>query len=397
MVMNKINMFTTGVTVDDNAMKQINNVASMPFVKSVAVMPDAHWGMGATVGSVIGQEGVIIPAAVGVDIGCGMQAVKTSLNAKCLPDSLFNLRCEIEKMVPHGRSNDGGSRDVGAWGNIPDVVERHWVGYLEDGFNRISDKHKKIKKCNSYKHLGTLGTGNHFIEICLDKDENVWVMLHSGSRGVGNRIGTYFIEKAKEEMKRWYVNVPDIDLSYLPHGSKYFDDYISAVNWAQKYAHINRNIMMFNTISAMQTILNRSFDFDLMAVDCHHNYVSLEKHFGKNLYVTRKGAVSAKEGELGIIPGSMGAKSFIVKGKGCKSSMNSCSHGAGRVLSRKQAKEMFTKEDLINQTAGVECRKDESVIDEIPSAYKEIDAVMAAQNDLVEVVYELRQILCVKG
>lgn len=393
----KINRFTEGVFLEDSAIDQINNVANMPFVETIAVMPDAHWGCGATVGSVISQYKAIIPAAVGVDIGCGMTAIKTSLKSNDLPDCLHKLRCEIEKNVPYGRTNNGQSGDAGAWGDIPEDCIQSWLS-MKDSFDAITDKHEKIKKCNNVVHLGTLGTGNHFIEICLDLNNNVWVMLHSGSRGVGNRIGSYFIEKAKLDMKRWHINLPDINLAYIPEGSFYFQDYIEAVKWAQSYAKENRRIMMNRVLNSIIKITGKKNIYCTEeAIDCHHNYVSLESHFGKNVYVTRKGAVRARKGDLGIIPGSMGDKSFIVKGKGNKLSLNSCSHGAGRIMSRTEARKRFTADDVASQTHGVECRKDHSVVDEIPSAYKNIDDVMKAQDSLVEIVTELKQILCVKG
>lgn len=388
--------------IEEEARKQLLNLSTLPFINShIAVMPDCHSGKGSTVGSVIPTLNCIIPAAVGVDLNCGMMAVKTSLTANDLPDNLFSLRCEIERNVPHGRTNDGGVGDRGAWRDIPETVLKYNPGLIStlgDKLAEISHKHPKINSNRWIYHLGTLGTGNHFIEICLDTNNDVWVMLHSGSRGIGNKIGSYFISKAKEEMSRWYIHLPDKDLAYLPENSKYFYDYINALHWAGEYATLNRELMMDAVIRSMRTILPLSFDADVMAVNCHHNYVSIERHFGKNCYVTRKGAVSANKDELGIIPGSMGAKSFIVKGKGNRETFHSCSHGAGRRMSRTKAREVFTVDDHILATNGIECRKDESVLDETPLAYKNIDDVMAAQMpDTVEIVYTLRQILCVKG
>jgi len=247
------------------------------------------------------------------------------------------------------------------------------------------------------RHLGTLGTGNHFIEVCLDEAGAVWVMLHSGSRGVGGRIGSHFIELAKLEMERWFIHLPDRDLAYLSEGSQYFNDYIEVVGWAQDFALVNRQLMMEATLGAISTALGRPVKTGATAVNCHHNYVSREHHFGKNVLVTRKGAVRAREGDLGIIPGSMGARSYIVRGKGNPDSFHSCSHGAGRAMSRTEAKKRFTLEEHAAATAGVECRKDSEVIDETPAAYKDIDAVMAAQVDLVDVVHTLKQVVCVKG
>lgn len=387
--------------VEEEAKKQLLNLSQLPFINShIAVMPDCHAGKGSTVGSVISTIDCIIPAAVGVDLNCGMMAVKTSLTANDLPDDLFSLRCEIERNVPHGRTNDGKEGDQGAWQwqNLPiSILHNARVDFLRDGLKNITEKHPKINSQRWMLHLGTLGTGNHFIEICLDTNNDVWIMLHSGSRGIGNKIGSYFISKAKEEMEKWYIHLPDKDLSYLPENSKYFYDYIKALNWAGHYATLNRELMMQAVISSMNKVLNKNFKTDLMAVNCHHNYVSIERHFGKDCYVTRKGAVSAKKDELGIIPGSMGAKSFIVKGKGNRETFHSCSHGAGRIMSRTKAKEVFTLKDHIQSTHGVECRKDIDVIDETPKAYKNIEDVMAAQTDSIEILYTLKQILCVKG
>jgi len=392
-----IKMWTRGVPVEDAAMQQLRNVAALPFIHShVAAMPDVHWGYGATVGSVIATKGAIIPAAVGVDIGCGMMAVRTSLRADQLPDNLGGLRSAIEEAVPHGRTDNGGANDRGAWGNIPSTIALKWADTLAARYKSIVEKHPKALARNNDRHLGTLGTGNHFIEVCLDESNQVWAMLHSGSRGCGNRIGTYFIERAKEDMRRWFINLPDADLAYFPQGSELFDDYVEAVHWAQEYALKNRRIMMKEVLDTMAAELP-PFTVTDMAVNCHHNYVEIENHFGANVLVTRKGAVRAREGDLGIIPGSMGARSFIVRGKGNPQSFNSCSHGAGRIMSRTEAKRKFTLADHEKATAGVECRKDESVLDETPGAYKDIDTVMAAQDDLVEVVHTLKQIVCVKG
>ncbi len=393
-----IKAWINGVAIEDEARAQLENIASLPFIhKWLAVMPDVHLGKGATVGSVVPTVDAIIPAAVGVDIGCGMMAVQTSLTAEDLPDNLRALRHAIEAAVPHGRSDRGGARDKGAWGRVPKEQEQAWLG-LDSVFTEIADKHPKIAKSNHVKHLGTLGTGNHFIELCLDEADRVWIMLHSGSRGVGNRIGSYFIEKAKEEMRRFHVNLPDKDLSYLPEGSRYFDDYVQAVEWAQRFAMTNRELMMAAVLRALRGLACLpGFDSDLMAVNCHHNYVSREHHYGKNVFVTRKGAVRARLGDLGIIPGSMGTRSYIVRGKGNDESFHSCSHGAGRVMSRTAAKKRFTVEDHVRATEGVECRKDAEVVDETPMAYKNIDDVMEAQRDLVEVVHTLKQVVCVKG
>jgi tRNA-splicing ligase RtcB (3'-phosphate/5'-hydroxy nucleic acid ligase) len=367
-----IKAWTQGVPIEDSALKQLRNVASLPFIhKHVAVMPDVHWGMGATVGSVIPTYKAIIPAAVGVDIGCGMMAVRTSIRAEHLPDNLFGIRSDIEAAVPHGRTDNGGRNDKGAWQvEPPAIAAEKWAG-LKDGYDDIVARNPKAAHQRGYGHLGTLGTGNHFVELCLDEAGDV-------------------------EMRRWFINLPDEDLAYFAEGSEGFNDYVRAVAWAQKYARANREVMMDQVLG----VLKKAFP-DLTvtehAVNCHHNYVSREKHFGKDVYLTRKGAVSAKAGELGIIPGSMGAKSFIVRGKGNPDSFHSCSHGAGRMMSRTEAKRRFTVEDHARATEGVECRKDEGVIDETPAAYKPIEAVMEAQKDLVEIVHTLKQVVCVKG
>lgn len=394
-----IKSWTRGVPVEAEALKQLQNIASMPFIyKWLAVMPDVHTGKGATIGSVLATHKAIIPAAVGVDIGCGMMAVQTSLNARDLPDSLREVRTAIEAAVPHGREVTRGGRDKGSWGNPPEGQLKAWTEKLGARFQTIVDKHPSVGQSNNLKHLGTLGTGNHFIEICLDETEQVWVMLHSGSRGVGNRIGSYFIELAKKEMKKHFINLPDQNLAYLPEGTRHFDDYVEAVEWAQDFALENRQLMMQQVLHALRKLGTLpEFSAERMAVNCHHNYVAREKHFGEGVLVTRKGAVRAREGDLGIIPGSMGTRSYIVRGKGNLESFCSCSHGAGRVMSRTEAKRRFTVEDHARATSAVECRKDADVIDETPMAYKDIDAVMQAQSDLVEIVHTLRQIVCVKG
>ncbi len=392
-----VKMWTRGVTVDDRAKAQLAKAAAMPFVfKHVAVMPDVHVGIGATIGSVIPTKGAVIPAAVGVDIGCGMMAARTSLHASDLPDNLDGVRDAIERAVPHGRTSGRGGRDKGAWGDPPIEVVDLW-SRLSGRFKRIADKYPRLAKVNHITHLGTLGTGNHFIELCLDTEGRVWVMLHSGSRGVGNAIGTFFIELAKQDMRKWFINLPDQDLAYFPEGTDHFDDYVEAVEWAQEYAALNRQMMMGNVIGAIRGVITKAFDAELEAINCHHNYVRRENHFGENVLITRKGAVRAAKGVMGIIPGSMGAKSFIVRGLGNAQSFDSCSHGAGRVMSRTEAKKVVTLDEHIADTQGVSCRKDARVIDESPRAYKPIEAVMAAQADLVEIVHTLKQVVCVKG
>ncbi len=393
-----IKAWTRGVTIEPKAREQLLNVARLPFIHGwVAAMPDVHWGIGATVGSVIPTVGAVIPAAVGVDIGCGMMAHRTSLKAEDLPENLKAVRTAIEAAIPHGRTDNGGPNDRGAWRDVPDSHRAAW-GSLEARFKLITDEHPKILRGSSFNHLGTLGTGNHFIEVCLDADGRVWFMLHSGSRGVGNRIGTYFIELAKNDARKWFLNLPDQDLAYFPEGSEHFEQYLEAVGWAQDFAETNRRLMMQRVVEAVA----RSgevppFQVEQEAINCHHNYVAREHHYGKNILVTRKGAVRARQGDLGIIPGSMGTRSYIVRGRGNPESFNSCSHGAGRAMSRGEARRRFSLEDHAKATAGVECRKDAEVIDETPMAYKPIDAVMQAQSDLVEILHELRQVVCVKG
>ncbi|MDH0777357.1 RtcB family protein [Delftia tsuruhatensis] len=392
-----IKMWTKGVPVEDEARKQLENAARLPVVfKHVAAMPDVHLGIGATVGSVIPTIKAIIPAAVGVDIGCGMMAAKTTLRAEDLPDNLGPLRSAIEQAVPHGSVPRHRGRDPGSWENPPVSVDQVWAT-LADEFDLLCELHPRLANTNNRKHLGTLGSGNHFIEICLDEAGFVWFMLHSGSRGVGNAIGTHFIELAKKDAELHQRNLPDKDLAYFEEGARYFGDYVRGVSWAQKFAMRNREVMMANLIATVRKVIAKPFESHVEAVNCHHNYVQQERHFGQDVFITRKGAVSARRGELGIIPGSMGARSYIVRGLGNPESFESCSHGAGRVMSRTKAKKMFSVEDHIKATEGVECRKDADVVDEIPMAYKDIDAVMAAQQDLVEVVHTLKQVVCVKG
>ena len=385
--------WTEGVPFDHKAQQQLRNVADMPFVhRHVAVMPDVHVGIGATVGSVVPTKGAVIPAAVGVDIGCGMAAVRLNgARAETLPDSLSAIRSDIEKHVPVGFAHH--KEPVGtvlvnmdAW-RLDRVLDRH---------PKIAASRKRSRDEIIATQFGTLGGGNHFIELCLDENDDVWLMLHSGSRGIGNAIGQYFIELARQDMRRHFINLPDRDLAYLPEGTEHFDDYMLAVEWAQDYAAGNRAMMLDIILRLLRDHLP-PFTPDEAAVNCHHNYVTREHHYGENVLVTRKGAVRAREGDLGIIPGSMGARSYIVRGKGCAESFHSCSHGAGRLMSRSQAKQQISLEDHAEATAGVECRKDEGVLDESPAAYKPIDAVMAAQEALVEVVHELRAVVCVKG
>lgn len=387
--------------LDDQARSQLEQLGKLPFIHHhVAAMPDCHGGMGSTIGSVIPTKGAIIPAAVGVDLGCGMMAVRLSIKASDLPDNLQALRSEIEANVPHGRTDNGGPNDKGAWNSTPERVMKYWAQYgIESVLPDVISRHPKMMKgqVNTHRHLGTLGTGNHFIEVCLDENQDVWVMLHSGSRGIGNRIGSYFIGLAKEEMERFFINLPDKDLSYFVEGTEFFNDYTRTVLWAQDFALANRKAMMEACLLAIDKILGRHVDTTEEAINCHHNYVEREQHFKANVWLTRKGAIRARSGDLGIIPGSMGAKSYIVEGLGNPESFNSCSHGAGRAMSRMEARRRFTEADLARETNGIECRKDVDVIDEIPSAYKDIDVVMENQSDLVRVVHTLKQVLNVKG
>lgn len=392
-----VKMWTRHVPVEGEAKKQLLNVTTLPFIhKHVAAMPDVHWGMGATVGSVIPTKRAIVPAAVGVDIGCGMCAVRTTLHANDLPENLKPLYNDIVRAVPHGRAKKG--KDHGAWSEgIPNVVGRAWRG-LEQDFRALVDKYPHLEKTNNVKHLGTLGTGNHFIEICLDEEQRVWVMLHSGSRGVGNAIGRTFIEKAKKEMEKGNIRLVDIDLAYLEEGTELFEDYWKGLTWAQDFARINRNLMLDKVLDAMRRHKALpGFTTDKEAINCHHNYTTIEHHFGEDVYITRKGAIRAGLGDLGIIPGSMGARSFIVRGKGNAESFESCSHGAGRKMSRGKAKKKISLDDHLKATEGVVCRKDKDVIDESPGAYKSIEHVMKSQEDLVDIVHTLKQVVCVKG
>lgn len=378
--------------IEPQALQQLINISQLPIVFGhVAAMPDVHLGIGATVGSVIPTRQAIIPAAVGVDIGCGMNAVRLSVKAHQLPDNLKAVRNTIEACVPIGfnahawsMSRDNACKDLAT--GLHEILERH---------PSIGKRVKNLPK-TWVCQMGTLGGGNHFIELCVDEQGDVWVMLHSGSRGIGNAIGQYFIALARRDMEQHIHQLPDKDLAYFSEGARHFDDYVHAVHWAQDYALRNRREMMALVIDALRPFFP-AFTLTREAINCHHNYVAKETHGGESLYVTRKGAIRAGVGELGIIPGSMGAKSYVVQGKGNVDSFCSCSHGAGRIMSRNEAKRRFSREDLEKQTRGVECRKDKGVIDEIPGAYKDIDQVMENQRDLVEVVHTLKQVLCVKG
>ncbi len=391
-----IKAWIRGVPLEEAARRQLYNLASLDFVHGhVAVMPDAHYGIGSAVGSVFAARGAIIPAAVGVDIGCGMIAQRTSVKAAELPDSLARLRAGIEAAVPHG-----GMGREGGWRNgAPPRVERHFEkSGLGEGLRRLGAKYPELLKANSLIHLGTLGGGNHFIELCLDEEQRLWIMLHSGSRGVGNRIGRSFITRARERLEHGECGgpLPDRNLAWFRQGDDLFNDYLDAVAWAQDFALSNRRLMLERTLEVLRRELP-PFSLEQAAVNCHHNYVARERHFGAEVWVTRKGAVRAGAGELGIIPGSMGTRSYIVRGKGNPQSFESCSHGAGRAMSRGEAKRRFSLKDHRLATSGVECRKDRGVLDETPAAYKDIDAVLAAQGDLVEIAHTLKQVVCVKG
>jgi tRNA-splicing ligase RtcB (3'-phosphate/5'-hydroxy nucleic acid ligase) len=366
--------------------RMAKNVASLPFVfKHLALMPDVHLGKGALVGSVIATKEAIIPAAVGVDIGCGMTAIKTPFKEHQLDGKLKKIRLDLEAKIPVGsEDNKQISKDVTNW----------------QGWQYFKELHRGVRDLASKAtcQLGSLGGGNHFIEVCLDPESNIWLMLHSGSRNIGNKLAQCHIDTAKDLAKLANLSLPDRDLAYFVAGTPEFQAYWRDLQWAQNYAKTNRDMMMSRFMRVMEKHLNGGKKIKpLLAVNCHHNYVEKEIHFDEEVYVTRKGAVRARTEDYGIIPGSMGTKSYIVKGKGNAHSFCSCSHGAGRVMSRSMAKNTYTLDDLIAQTAGVECRKDAGVIDEIPAAYKSIDAVMANQSDLVEVVATLKQVICIKG
>jgi len=385
-----VKIFTNDI--DHLAMQQLINISQLPIIhQHVAAMPDVHVGKGATVGSVIPTYKAIIPAAVGVDIGCGMNAIRLSIKAHDLPDNLHKIRLEIEKAIPVGFNQ-----------HKVDRARESTIRALNVGLHELLERNPKVisRQKKPYqtwiRQLGSLGGGNHFIEICVDENDDVWVMLHSGSRGIGNAIGQYFINLAKQDALRHNQRLPDRDLAYFEEGAKYFDDYIQAVGWAQDYAMANRREMMHLIIRVLKKHFV-NFSLSKEVINCHHNYISRETHFGASVYVTRKGAISASLDELGIIPGSMGARSYIVRGLGNKQSFCSCAHGAGRSMSRSAARRKFKRADMESQTRGIECRKDTGVIDEIPAAYKDIDTVMNNQNDLVEIVHTLQQVVCIKG
>lgn len=394
-----VRLWTGDMDIEPEAIQQIRNIASLPVLAGhLAIMPDVHLGKGATVGSVIPTKAAIIPSAVGVDIGCGMVALQTNLIAIDLPHSLSQVRAQIERDIPVGFSAHKDMVEPGKNDREGQMLQRR-IDALLPRFDvlRIMEKVKRFENRRITQQLGTLGGGNHFIEICLDESQGVWIMLHSGSRNVGNSVGTAAIEIAKELAVKAKVHLPDKNLAWLDEGTAEFDEYVEALHWCQGYAALNRDVMMHLVKRALAKALGREIEAIEQAINCHHNYANLEEHFGSQVWVTRKGAVSARAGELGIIPGSMGAKSFIVRGKGHTDAYCSCSHGAGRKMSRTEAKRRFSRDDLAKQTKGVECRKDSGVVDEIPEAYKSIDEVMRAQTELVEVVHTLKQVLCVKG
>lgn len=389
-----IKAWRKGVRFEDKAIEQLKATAQLPFIfKYIAAMPDTHWGMGSTVGTVLPTRRAVVPAAVGVDIGCGMMAVRTDLERRALGD-LPGVRAMIEEAVPHGRTNNGAPGDVGAWteNNIPMNVASVWRTDFEKPYEDMCAKHPGMRARNTTAHLATLGTGNHFIELCEDENNKVWIVLHSGSRGLGNKIGSYFTEVAQKLCARWFVSLPHKDLAYIPQDDPAFKDYHDAVQLAQQFAMTNRQLMMQHIKDKLA--LNAHCEEE---INCHHNYIAWENHFGENVIVTRKGAVRARLGDMGIIPGSMGARTYIVRGLGNADSFCTCSHGAGRAMSRTEARKTFTVADHAVATQGVECLKDDSVLDETPGAYKDIEAVMAAQADLVEPMYRLKQFVCVKG
>jgi len=392
-----IKAWNKNVPFEDGVYEQAHKLLLMPFVKQVCLMPDAHVGMGSTVGSVVSMKGAIIPATVGVDIGCGMRAAKTSLKRDDLcgyEDKLFNT---VSHKIPHGRTNNGGDNDRGRWGAVPQIVLETWKKELLDEYKDICEKnciHSGNKV--SYEHLGTLGTGNHFISFSVDEDNSVWLMCHSGSRGVGARIGSLFTKRAKELADIWFLTLPDKNLAYFPHGTKEYDDYLQAAKWSQKFAFLNRKLMTEAMVQWLIDCIPVNFKVE-QTFDCHHNYVDIENHSKENVLVTRKGAIRAREEDFGVIPGSMGQRSYIIQGKGSQDSLCSCSHGAGRKMSRTEAKKTISLEEHIKDTEGVFCDKSKEVLDESPQAYKNIDNVIEAECDLVNIKAILKEFICIKG
>lgn len=391
-----IKLWTGGLPIEESALEQLEQTARLPIAfRHLAVMPDVHYGRGATIGSVIATKEAIIPAAVGVDIGCGMQAARTTLTAGEIHSELASIRQQMEKSIPHGRTHGGSGRDRGAWGRLSPPVEQGWrESGLADRFEELTGRDQELYTPNNARHLGTLGTGNHFLEVCADEEERVWILLHSGSRGPGARIASVFIARATKAAQEANWDLPHTDLAYLEESSPHFTDYIRAMLWAQDFARVNRELMMNAALQTLESCRAHRVDF---RQDCHHNFASLERHFDQEVWVTRKGATRARGDEWGIIPGSMGTGSHIVRGRGNADSFTSCSHGAGRAMSRTVARKTITIAQHIAAMKGIECRTDKGVIDESPAAYKDLSEVMRAQVELVEPIYKLRQLLNVKG
>ncbi|GAA2937381.1 RtcB family protein [Streptomyces thioluteus] len=385
-----IRMWADPATVEDVAMQQLRNVATLPWIEGLAVMPDVHFGKGATVGSVIAMRGAVCPAAVGVDIGCGMSAVKTSLTANDLPGDLSRLRSEVERAIPVGFAMHDDAVDPRRLHGLPTAGWDDFWGRFDGVAEAV-----KFRQGRALKQMGTLGGGNHFVEVCLDETDAVWLMLHSGSRNIGKELAEYHIGEARKLSHN--QNIVDRDLAVFLAGTPQMDAYRHDLFWAQEYARHNREIMMALLKDVIRKEFKKARPMFEPVISCHHNYVAEETYEGVDLLVTRKGAIRAGGGEYGIIPGSMGTGSYIVRGLGNEASFNSASHGAGRRMSRNQAKKRFSERDLADQTRGVECRKDRGVVDEIPAAYKPIEQVMEQQRDLVEVVAKLKQVVCVKG
>lgn len=383
------------VPIEQQALAQTAYVSMLPIIgPHVSLMPDAHFGIGSTVGSVIPTRKALIPSAVGVDLGCGVMVIQTTLTSHDVSDNAQNLFDAISIAVPHGGAR---GKETGNWGEIPDNVAEVWK-QISPKYHEIIGKHGKISSRNAATQLGTMGGGNHAFEVCIDQNDKVWFLLHSGSRGPGNRIGEFFIELAYKDMERLGMKLPtDRNLAYLQEGSENFDDYVEALDWAQNFARLSRELMMENAVQAVRKTIRKKFDFTCEAINVHHNYAIKENHFGEDLWITRKGAISAKKGELAVILGSMGTKSHIVRGLGNPDSFHTCSHGAGRLMSRNMAKQSITLGMHRKATEGIVCRKDRDVIDESPAAYKDIDVVMNAQTDLVEITHTLKQIVNIKG
>ncbi|MFF9857544.1 MULTISPECIES: RtcB family protein [Streptomyces] len=385
-----IRMWTDPATVEEGALQQLRNVATLPWIKGLAVMPDVHYGKGATVGSVIAMRGAVCPAAVGVDIGCGMSAVKTSLTANDLPGDLSRLRSKIEEAIPVGRGMHDSPLEPGRFHGLATGGWDDFWGRFDGVAEAVKFRHERAGK-----QMGTLGSGNHMIEFCLDQSGSVWLMLHSGSRNIGKELAEHHIGVAQKLPHN--QGLVDRDLAVFVADTPQMAAYRNDLFWAQEYAKYNRTLMMALFKDVVRKEFKKAKPVFEQEVSCHHNYVAEEQYEGMDLLVTRKGAIRAGSGEYGIIPGSMGTSSYIVRGLGNEKAFNSASHGAGRRMSRNAAKRRYTVRDLEEQTRGVECRKDSGVLDEIPGAYKNIDQVMEQQRDLVEVVAKLKQVVCVKG